>query len=57
VPDLLRVIVRELDCRIEHLEISMKLTFSWVLSACHALIRENRQENTHGGALISRVGT
>lgn len=33
------------------------LTFSWVRSACQALRREKRQEKTHGGALMRRVGT
>lgn len=35
----------------------MGLTFSWVLSACQALMTEKMQEKTHGGALMSRVGT
>lgn len=32
-------------------------TFSWYRSELQATTRENKQENTHGGALISRVGT
>jgi hypothetical protein len=31
--------------------------FSWVLSACQALIIETMTENTQGGADMSRVGT
>lgn len=34
----------------------VELTFSWVLSACQALMTEKIQEKTHGGALRSRVG-
>ena len=36
--------------------IKAKLTFSWVLSACQALITEKIQEKTQGGALRRRVG-
>jgi hypothetical protein len=31
--------------------------FSWVLSACQALIIETMTEKTHGGADMRRVGT
>jgi hypothetical protein len=36
---------------------TMCQNLSWQRSACRALIRETMQENAHGGALISRVGT
>ena len=33
------------------------LTFSWVRSECHALTNETTHANTHGGELMSSVGT
>lgn len=35
----------------------VNLTFSWNLSELYATHTEKMQENTHGGALMSRVGT
>lgn len=34
-----------------------RLTFSCVRSECQALMRDTMHENTHGGELMSRVGT
>jgi hypothetical protein len=36
---------------------TMCQNFSWNLSELQAMHSENMQENTHGGALMSRVGT